>query len=86
MPAAAGTVNNTYHYGDICTSGTLCGTGIPGTGNDRSLLDFTSAAVDSNGCVFVTFAGNPRSASTNTIEPTLNYETKQQSGCFTAPH
>jgi hypothetical protein len=84
MPAAAGTTGNTYHYGDICTSGILCGTGIPGTGTDRSLLDFTSAAVDSDGCMFLTFAGNPRSASTNTTEPTLNYVTKQQAACFTA--
>ncbi len=86
MAAAAGTVSNTYHYGDICTSGILCGSGVPGTGNDRSLLDFTSAAVDSDGCMFFTFAGNPRSASTNTTEPTLNYETKQQSACFTVSH
>jgi hypothetical protein len=83
MPAAAGTTGNTYHYGDICTSGILCGSGIPGTGTDRSLLDFTSAAVDSNGCMFFTFAGNPKSAATNATEPTLNYETKQQSACFT---
>lgn len=34
MPAAVGTTGNTYHYGDICTSGILCGTGIPGTGTD----------------------------------------------------
>jgi hypothetical protein len=86
VPAAAGTTGNTYHYGDICTSGILCGTGIPGTGTDRSLLDFTSAAVDANGCMFFTFAGNPKSAATNMTEPTLNYETKQQSACFTIRH
>jgi len=84
MGAAAGTTGNTYHYGDICTSGILCGTGTPGTGNDRSLLDFTSATVDADGCVFFTFAGNPKSALTNTIEPTLNYVTKQQADCFEA--
>jgi hypothetical protein len=50
------------HSGDICTSGILCGTGIPGTGNDRSLLDFTSAALDSHGNPVFTFAGNPAGA------------------------
>jgi hypothetical protein len=86
MPSAAGITGNTYHYGDICTSGILCGTGTPGTGTDRSLLDFTSAAVDSNGCMFFTFGGNPKSASTGAVEPTLNYVTKQTSACFSAPH
>jgi hypothetical protein len=85
MPAAAGTTGNSYHYGDICTSGVLCNTGLPGTGTDRSLLDFTSAAVDSNGCMFFSFAGNPKSATTGATEATLNYVTKQTSACFSPP-
>jgi len=47
-----------YHNGEICNAGILCGT-IPGGPSDRSLLDFTSAIVDSHGCPLFTFAGNP---------------------------
>jgi hypothetical protein len=83
MLATPGALDNTYHYGDICTSGTLCGTTVPGTGTDRSLLDFTSAVVDTDGCVLFTFAGNPKSsAAGNAALLTLNYVTKQTSGCF----
>jgi hypothetical protein len=83
MPAAPGTLDNHYHYGDICTSGTLCGTMVPGTGKDRSLLDFTSAQVDTDGCPFFTFGGNPKSAAAgHAVESTLNYVTKQSTGCF----
>lgn len=59
------------HVGDICTSGLLCGTGIPGTGNDRSLLDFTSAALDTAGNPVFTFAGNP--SGVNDWQHTFNY-------------
>jgi hypothetical protein len=52
-----------YHYQDICNSGLLCGSGLPGTGNNRDLADFTSAALDSGDCPAFVFAdesvGNP---------------------------
>lgn len=70
--------NHVWHSGDICNSGLLCGTGAPGTGSDRSLLDFSSATVDSDGCPIVVFAGNPGGS------PTRNYVSKQTAGCFTA--
>jgi hypothetical protein len=47
-----------YHNGEVCNAGILCGT-TPNGPSDRSLLDFTSAAVDSHGCTLYTFAGNP---------------------------
>ena len=46
-----------YHDGQICNAGVLCG--APGEPSDRSLLDFTSAALDTHGCPLFTFAGNP---------------------------
>jgi MYXO-CTERM domain-containing protein len=67
----------TFHAGDICTSGILCNTGLPGTGNDRSLADFTQATVDSDGCPIFTFAGNP-----DPTKGTFNYVSKQRTGCF----
>lgn len=67
-----------YHAGDICNSGILCGTGLPGTGSDRSLADFTQATMDSDGCPIFTFAGNPDGKK----QGTFNYVTKQTSGCF----
>ena len=68
-----------YHSGDICNQGILCGT-VPGQPGDRSLLDFTSAAVDSHGCALFTFAGNPEGVG----KGTWNYVTRQQTGCFDA--
>jgi hypothetical protein len=67
-----------FHSGDICNSGLLCGSGLPGTGNDRSLLDFTQAAVDADGCPIFTFGGNPDGASNGTFD----FVTKQRTGCF----
>jgi hypothetical protein len=73
-----------YHYGDVCNEGILCGT-IPGGPSDRSLLDFTSAALDRHGCPLFTFAGNPTgSPGNNTSTNTFNYVTRQTSGCFKA--
>jgi hypothetical protein len=73
-----------YHRGDICNEGILCGT-IPGGPSDRSLLDFTSAALDKHGCPLFTFAGNPTgSPGNNTSSNTFNYVTRQTSGCFSA--
>ena len=72
--------HNLYHLGDICNSGTLCGTGAPGTGTDRSLGDFSSATTDSTGCPFFSFAGNP----TGDSNGTLAYVTHQTSNCFAA--
>ncbi len=72
-----------YHKGEICNAGILCGA-TPNGPSDRSLLDFTSAAVDSHGCVLYTFAGNPTgSPGNNTGSNTFNYVTRQTSGCFT---
>ena len=70
--------NFVYHIGDICTSGLLCGTGLPSTGNDRSLADFTAATVDGDGCPIFTWAGNPDGNAAGTF----NYAAKQASACF----
>ena len=67
-----------FHNGDICNSGILCGTGLPGTGSDRSLVDFTSATIDGDGCPIFVFAGNPDGKSAGTF----NYVSKQNTGCF----
>ena len=58
-----------YHNGDICNAGTLCGT-VPGGPSDRSLLDFTSAALDAQGCPLYTFAANPTGSPGKTADPT----------------
>jgi hypothetical protein len=48
------------HFGDICTSGIFCGSGAPGTGQNRNLADFASNAVDpSNGCAGLAIPGDP---------------------------
>lgn len=74
-----------YHNGEICNQGILCGT-IPGGPSDRSLLDFTSAAVDSHGCTLYTFAGNPTGSSgNNTGANTFDYVTRQTDSCFQTP-
>lgn len=71
-----------YHNGEICNLGILCGT-VPGQPSDRSLLDFTSAALDTRGCVLFTFAGNPTgSAGNNGPSNTHNFVTRQLVGCF----
>lgn len=73
-----------YHNGDICNQGILCGS-TPNGPSDRSLLDFTSAAVDSQGCPLYTFAGNPTgSPGNNDGTNTFNYVTRQTSDCFQA--
>jgi hypothetical protein len=75
-----------YHKGDVCTSGILCGTGAPGTGSDRSLLDFTAGTIDSDGCPIFTWAGNPAgSPGQNPGSITFNYVSKQTTGCFALP-
>lgn len=65
-----------YHAGDICNAGVLCG--VAGEPSDRSLLDFTSVALDSRSCPLFTFAGNPQGAS----KGTWNYVTRQLGGCI----
>jgi hypothetical protein len=73
-----------YHNGEICNLGILCGQ-VPGGPSDRSLLDFTSAALDSNNCPLFTFAGNPTGSPGNNSyppTPTYNYVTRQLTGCF----
>jgi hypothetical protein len=70
-----------YHKGDICNEGILCGS-TPGGPSDRSLLDFTSAALDRYHCPLFTFAGNPSgSPGKNTAANTFKYVTRQRSGC-----
>jgi hypothetical protein len=68
-----------YHKGEICNAGILCG--LPGQPSDRSLLDFTSAVVDTHGCPLYTFAGNPSGDNTSSD----NYVTRQTSNCFGTP-
>jgi hypothetical protein len=71
-----------YHRGDICNQGILCGS-VPGGPSDRSLLDFTAAALDRHGCPLFTFAGNPTgSPGNNTSSNTFNFVTRQTSHCF----
>lgn len=73
-----------YHNGEVCNAGILCGT-TPNGPSDRSLLDFTSAAIDSDGCPVYTFAGNPTgSPGNNTGANTFNYVTRQTSDCFSS--
>jgi hypothetical protein len=70
-----------YHNGQICNAGILCG--APGEPSDRSLLDFTSVALDSHNCPLFTFAGNPTGTpTTNGSTNTFNYVTRQVSRCF----
>jgi hypothetical protein len=74
-----------YHNGDICNQGILCGS-TPNGPSDRSLLDFTAAALDSHGCPVFTFAGNPTGApGKNDSTNTYNYVTRQTSDCFALP-
>jgi hypothetical protein len=71
-----------YHRGQICNAGVLCGA-TPNGPSDRSLLDFTSVALDAQGCPLFTFAGNPAGSPTNnTSTNTYNYVTRQTAGCF----
>jgi hypothetical protein len=73
-----------YHNGQVCNAGILCG--APGEPSDRSLLDFTSAAVGLHSCPLFTFAGNPTGTpTTNDSTNTFNYVTRQVTGCFNAP-
>ena len=66
-----------FHNGDICNLGILC------TSGDRSLADFTSAAIDPSGCPLFSFAGNPTgSAGNNDSTNTFNYVARQTAGCF----
>ncbi|HEV2370395.1 MAG TPA: hypothetical protein VGR90_11015, partial [Acidimicrobiales bacterium] len=75
-----------YHNGDICNQGILCGL-VPGSsGGDRSLADFTSAALDTNECPLFTFAGNPTGTpTTNGPSNTSNYVSRQTGDCFRPP-
>jgi hypothetical protein len=66
-----------YHTGEICNQGILCGL-VPGGPSDRSLADFTSAALARNGCPLFSFAGNPAGVNAGTF----NFATRQTSNCF----
>jgi hypothetical protein len=70
-----------FHTGEICNLGILCGT-IPGGPSDRSLLDFTSVALDPGGCPLFTFAANTPASEANS--QTWNDVTRQTSDCFAA--
>jgi hypothetical protein len=71
-----------YHNGDICNQGILCGL-VPGQPSDRSLLDFTSVALDPHGCPLFTFAGNPTGTpNNNTSTNTFDFVARQASACF----
>ena len=67
-----------FHSGDICNSGILCGTGLPGTGSDRSLADFSQATIDSDGCPIFAWPGNPDGDANGTFP----FVSKQTVGCF----
>ncbi|MHB8341326.1 MAG: hypothetical protein ACYDB7_09150 [Mycobacteriales bacterium] len=69
-----------YHVGDICNLGILCGL-VPGGPSDRSLLDFTSATLDGQGCPLFTFAGNPPALG-GEAKGTWNFVTRQTTRCF----
>jgi hypothetical protein len=71
-----------YHNGEICNLGILCGD-VPGGPSDRSLLDFTSATLDPHACPLFVFAGNPTgSPNNNDSSNTNNFVTRQLTGCF----
>lgn len=71
-----------HHNGDICNAGILCGS-TPNGPSDRSLLDFTSAAIDAQGCPLYTFAGqSDRLARQEHRGDQSNHVTRQTSGCF----
>jgi hypothetical protein len=73
--------NYSYHNGQICNAGILCG--LPGEPSDRSLLDFTSVTLDSHDCPLFVYAGNPTGTpTTNGSSNTNNYVTRQLAGCF----
>jgi hypothetical protein len=73
-----------YHNGEICNLGILCGT-IPGQPSDRSLLDFTSVTLGLHDCPLFVFAGNPTGKPGNNAyppTPTNNFVARQRTGCF----
>jgi hypothetical protein len=72
-----------YHNGQICNAGILCG--LPGEPSDRSLVDFTSAALDGHGCPLFTFAGEPKGTPSTNGTHTKNYVTRQRTDCLNRP-
>ncbi len=74
----------TYHHGQVCNAGILCG--LPGEPSDRSLLDFTSVTLDPHACPLFTFGGNPGGTPSTNSNPnvTHNYVTRQLTGCLAA--
>ena len=51
--------DHSVHHGPICTLGTFCGI-LPGSSDDRSLLDFFKVAVGPDGMPAVTWSDNNR--------------------------
>jgi len=51
--------NHSVHHGPICTLGTFCGI-LPGSSDDRSMLDFFKVAVAPDGMPAVTWSDNNR--------------------------
>jgi hypothetical protein len=72
-----------YHNGQICNAGILCG--LPGEPSDRSLADFTSVTLDSHSCPLFTFAGEPKGTPSTNGTHTKNYVTRQLTGCLNEP-
>jgi hypothetical protein len=72
-----------YHNGQICNAGILCG--LPGEPSDRSLADFTSVTLDPHACPLFTFAGEPKGTPSTNGTHTKNYVTRQRTDCLSAP-
>jgi hypothetical protein len=72
--------HRTIHYGNICNLGVLCGAGA-----DRTLLDFTTVAVNPrSGCGFAVFGGDPYNRKSAGANPAAAYTAIQKRGpCLT---
>jgi hypothetical protein len=68
------------HYGNICNLGVICG-----PGQDRTLLDFTTVAVNpKTGCGFAVFGGDPYNRKDPGADPAAAYTSRQKGGpCLT---
>jgi len=71
------------HYGNICNLGVICG-----PDQDRTLLDFTTVAVNPRtGCGFTVFAGDPYNRKDPGAKPAAAYTSIQNGGpCLTRPN
>ncbi|TMK74507.1 MAG: hypothetical protein E6G49_03505 [Actinobacteria bacterium] len=71
------------HYGNICNLGVICG-----PDQDRTLLDFTTVAVNPRtGCGFTVFGGDPYNRKDPGAKPAAAYTSIQNGGpCLTRPN